>query len=97
MSPAIQTYSDTEFAHLTAQLAKVTAERDRAREIAVALEQEVAGLRDGLTIDGAANTCRHDSASGIDTTSLTDPAKVWRCDHCGFAWRYNDDGTRGAA
>jgi hypothetical protein len=44
MSPAIQTYSDTEFAHLTAQLAKVTAERDRAREIAVALEQEVAAV-----------------------------------------------------
>ena len=48
MSPAIQTYSDTEFAHLTAQLAKVTAERDRAREIAVALEQRLAAVEDAL-------------------------------------------------
>ena len=62
MSPAIQTYSDTEFAHLTAQLAKVTAERDRAREIAVALEQEVARVAADAWDQGAnkAQQYRHD-------------------------------------
>lgn len=42
---------------------------------------------ESLTVDGQANDCTHSSATGIDTTSLRDPAKVWRCDHCGFRWR----------
>ena len=29
-------------------------------------------------------TCPHDSFTGVDQTDLLDPAKVWRCDHCGF-------------
>lgn len=36
--------------------------------------------------DGQANDCRHLSATGIDTTPISDPAKVWRCDHCGLQW-----------
>lgn len=34
--------------------------------------------------NGQANTCRHLSASGVDTKS--GPGKVWRCDHCGLCW-----------
>lgn len=39
-----------------------------------------------LTIDGQANDCRHDSASGIDQRPPNDPSKIWRCDHCGLTW-----------
>lgn len=28
--------------------------------------------------------CPHDSFTGVDQTNLSDPAKVWRCDHCGY-------------
>src|SRR3954451_11769954 len=42
------------------------------------------------TDDGQANACRHDSASGIDTTPVSDPGKVWRCDHCGLRWTDSD-------
>lgn len=38
------------------------------------------------TDDGQANDCTHASASGIDTTPLRDPNKVWQCDHCGLRW-----------
>lgn len=43
--------------------------------------------RSAPTSDGMANDCTHGSATGIDTTPLSDPAKVWRCDHCGLRWR----------
>lgn len=39
-----------------------------------------------LTDDDQANTCGHGSASGIDATPVSDPGKVWRCDHCGLRW-----------
>ena len=38
--------------------------------------------------NGQANTCRHQSASGVDTS--TGPDKVWRCDHCGLRWTAGD-------
>jgi len=31
--------------------------------------------------------CPHSSSSGIDETPLDDPAKVWRCDQCGWLHR----------
>lgn len=42
--------------------------------------------------DGQANDCRHDSATGIDTTPVSDPGKVWRCDHCGLRWTSGGEG-----
>jgi rubredoxin len=32
-------------------------------------------------------SCTHESASGVDQTPVTDEAKVWRCDSCGFTYR----------
>lgn len=46
-----------------------------------ALAEELEPLAD----DGQANTCTHQSATGIDTTPIG-PGKVWRCDHCGLRW-----------
>lgn len=48
---------------------------------------------DWLTVDGQANDCRHDSATGVDAAAMG-PGKVWRCDHCGVMWR---QGGRGSA
>ena len=31
--------------------------------------------------------CLHLSATGIDTTPLDDPQKVWKCDGCGWIYR----------
>lgn len=39
-----------------------------------------------LTRDDQANDCRHWSATGVDSTPVSDPSKVWRCDHCGLRW-----------
>lgn len=33
-------------------------------------------------------SCSHGSASGIDMTPPSDPAKVWRCDACGLLHRW---------
>jgi hypothetical protein len=32
-------------------------------------------------------TCPHLSATGVDQTYLSDSAKVWRCDGCGWTYR----------
>lgn len=43
-------------------------------------------------------SCEHSSATGIDQATVTDPAKIWRCDECGLLhrWRARGDGTAGA-
>lgn len=54
--------------------------------------REIDGVRGPVTLWGGVDgyawweqaECPHDSFSGVDQADLLDPAKVWRCDHCGF-------------